>query len=229
MLDEAEAYAARDYPWVLSRGDRLSSADRSEAAATVARLTGLSEDYVERADLRIEHLHFFTELLRDRGLATGRLDARFTGPLAFGNAEQWDADPSMDAISGAYAAAFNHYVRTDLGYESDLAYRVMAPIYETWTFKEFEAKPVDVTVPLSRAMRANPHLRVRIEYGYYDLATPYGAAEDTVAHLRLPDGALDRIEHAYFETGHMPYVGAATRAEEAEGITDFVRRAAAPG
>ena len=39
-------------------------------------------------------------------------------------------------------------------------------------------------------MRVNPHLQVHIEYGYYDLATPYHAAEDMVAHLRLPDEAF---------------------------------------
>ena len=77
-------------------------------------------------------------------------------------------------------------------------------------------------------MRANPHLQVRIEYGYYDLATPYGAAGDMVAHLRLPDEAFARIEHAYFETGHMPYLGAASRDAEADGITAFVRRVAGP-
>ena len=79
LLTEAEAYAARDYPWVLSRGDRLTAAERAEAVATIARLSGLSEDYVDRADLRIEHLRFFTELLRDQRLVVGRLDSRFTG------------------------------------------------------------------------------------------------------------------------------------------------------
>ena len=59
---------------VLSRGDRLTSAERADAVATVARLTGLTEDYVDRAELRIEHLRFFTELLRDRRLVVGRLD-----------------------------------------------------------------------------------------------------------------------------------------------------------
>ena len=100
VLDEAEAYAARDYPWVLSRGARLSPSERRDAVATLARITGLSEDYVDRADLRIEHWRYFTELLRDQRLSVGRLDGRFTGPAASAIAEGMDADPSMDPIDG---------------------------------------------------------------------------------------------------------------------------------
>ena len=81
VLAEAEEYAARDYPWALSRGNRLTAAERAEHVGRLASLIGLSEGYVDRADLRVEHVRFFTELLREEGLAVGRLDARFTGPL----------------------------------------------------------------------------------------------------------------------------------------------------
>ncbi|WP_122262939.1 S10 family peptidase [Ornithinimicrobium cerasi] len=229
VLAEAEDYAASTYRWALGRGHRLTPEERYDVRARLAALTGLSEDYLERCDLRPEHWRFCTELLRDEGRTVGRIDGRITGLLHSGIAENMDADPSIDMIMGPYAAAIHHYLRGELRSELDLPYAVFSDAIEHWSYKEFEGRPVNVTDKLERVMRANPHLRVRIEYGYYDLATPYGAAEDTVAHLRLPDGALDRIEHAYFETGHMPYVGAATRAEEAEGITDFVRRAATPG
>ena len=152
--------------------------------ATVARLTGLSEAYVERADLRIEHVRFCTELLRDEGLAVGRIDGRFTGPLHFGNAEMWDADPSIDAIVGPYAAAMHHYLRAELDSDLDLPYEVFANQVKEWSYQEFEGRPINVSDKLERLMRANPHLRVRVEYGYYDLATPFAAA-DMVAHLRL--------------------------------------------
>lgn len=224
VLKEAEAYAARDYPWVLSRGSRLTASERAEAATTLGRLTGLSPAYVARADLRVEHIRFFTELLRDKGLAVGRLDSRFTGPLAAGNAETWDADPSMDAILGAYAATFNHYVRTELDYENDLAYVVASGLYETWDYKEFKAKPIDVTARLSRAMRANPHLGVHVSYGYYDGATPYHGAEDSFAHLDVPASLLDNIEHRYYEAGHMMYVHEPSRLQQSKDLAAFVTR-----
>lgn len=228
VLAEAEEFATTTYRWALGRGNRLTEEERRDVRATLARLTGLSEDYVERCDLRPEHWRFCTELLRDQGRTVGRIDGRITGVLHSGIAEGMDADPSIDLIMGPYAAAIHHYLRGELRSELDLPYAVFSDAIEHWSYKEFEGKPVNVTDKLERVMRANPHLQVRIEYGYYDLATPYGAAQDMVAHLKLPPAALERIEHAWFETGHMPYVGSATRAEEARGITDFVRRVVAP-
>ena len=225
VVAEAEAYAARDYPWALSRGSRLTAAERAEAVATLARLTGLSEDYVERADLRIEHWRFFGELLRDQRRTVGRLDARFTGPMASAIAEKMDADPSHDAIAGPYAAAFNHYVRDELGYVNDLHYEQISRRVQPWSFKDFEGRPVDVTGRLERAMRQNPHLCVHISYGYHDGATPYFAAEDVVAHLQIPDGLRSNIEHAHYEAGHMMYVHEPSRLAQSRDLAGFVQRA----
>jgi carboxypeptidase C (cathepsin A) len=223
VVTEAQEYAVDRYRWALGQGARLTAEERQGVVATVARMTGLSEAYVDRADLRIEHVRFCTELLRDRGLAVGRIDGRFTGPLHFGNAETWDADPSIDAIVGPYAAVMHHYLRAELGSDLDLPYEVFANQVKEWSYQEFEGRPINVSDKLERLMRANPHLRVRVEYGYYDLATPFGAAQDMVAHLRLTPEQRERIEHDWFETGHMPYLHAASRVREAEGIAAFVR------
>ena len=226
VLEEAEAYAARDYPWALARGSRLSADERAEVVQRLVALTGLSAAYVERSNLRVEHVRFLTELLRDRGLAVGRLDSRFTGPLRSGIAEQWDADPSFDAIMGPYAAAFNHYVRAELDYDQELAYVVASErAFKEWSFKEYEAKPIDVTAALSRAMRANPHLRVHVAYGYYDGATPYWAAEDSFAHLDVPAERLDNFEHHYYEAGHMMYVHEPSRLQQCADLRAFVQAA----
>jgi carboxypeptidase C (cathepsin A) len=224
VLKDAEEYAARDYPWVLSRGDRLTERERATAVRRIASLTGLSEEYVDRADLRIEHWRFFGELLRDRRRSVGRLDGRFTGPAASAIAENMDADPSLDAIIGPYAAAFNHYVRDELGYASDLPYEQMTSRVFPWSFKDFEGRPVDVTPQLERAMRQNPHLLVHVAYGYYDGATPHFAAEDVIAHLRLPDELRANIEHRYYEAGHMMYVHEPSRRRQSADLADFVTR-----
>lgn len=225
VLDEAEAFAARDYPYALARGHRLSTADRRSAVETTARLTGLSDEYVERADLRIEHWRYYGELLRDQGLTVGRIDSRFTGVAGSRIAEEMDADPSIDAILGPYTAAYQHYVRNELGYESDLAFKTMTSLYETWNYKEFEGRPVYVVDKLERAMRQNPHLKVHFAYGYYDGATPYYAAEDVVAHLNLPEPLRANVEHAYYEAGHMMYVHEPSRLQQSRDLAEFVTSA----
>lgn len=225
VLREAEEYCTRDYPLALAQGRRLRGAERAEHVARVASLTGLSPEWVDRADLRIEHIRYFTELLRDQGKVVGRLDSRFTGPAAAGNAERLDADPSHDAIAGPYAAAFNHHVRSDLGYESDLHYEQISQRVQPWSYAEFEGRSVDVTPQLARAMRANPHLRVHVAYGWYDGATPYFAAQEVLQHLAIPDELQANIEHKYYEGGHMMYVHEPSRVQQAADLADFVTAA----
>jgi carboxypeptidase C (cathepsin A) len=225
VLADAEEFAARDYPSALKRGSRLTRTEFDDVADRVAALAGLSPDYVRQANLRVEHQRFFAELLRDRGLAVGRIDGRFTGPLARGTAERNDADPSMDAISGPYAAAFNHYVRDDLGYASDLHYEQIADV-SPWSYSEFEGRPVDVSGRLARAMRRNPHLKVQVAYGWHDGATPYFAAQEVFAHLDVPADLQANISHVYYPAGHMMYVHEDTRVAQSADLAHFVRAAA---
>ena len=225
VIDEAEAYAAGDYPRVLARGHRLSVAERRAAVAKVARLTGLRREYVDRVNLRIEHVRYFTELLRDQGLSVGRLDARFTGPEPDGGREQFSADASYSHIQGPYTAAINQYVRDELGYENDLPYEILAgPVNETWSYKEFEGRAVSAVTDLGATMRANPHLRVHVACGYYDGATPHFAAEHVAAHLPIPAELRSNVEFAHYEAGHMMYVHEPSRQRQSADLADFIRR-----
>jgi carboxypeptidase C (cathepsin A) len=224
VLADAEAYAERDYPWALGRGSRLSAEDRAAAASRLAELTGLSADYLDRVNLRPEHIRFLTELLRDRRLVVGRIDGRFTGWDTDYGREMWSSDPSINAITGPYTAAFNHYVRSELGYSSDLPYEILTSRVRPWSYKEFENAYVFVLDKLAAAMRTNPHMRVHVDCGYHDLATPYFAAEHSLAHLAIPAELFENIEYSYYEAGHMMYVHEPSRLAQAEALAAFVRR-----
>jgi carboxypeptidase C (cathepsin A) len=224
VLDEAEEFAARDYPWALQRGIRLTPEERADAVSRLARLTGLSEDYVDRVNLRPEHVRFFTEVLRDQRKTVGRIDGRFTGWDADGANERMETDPSIDAIMGPYSAALNHYVRTELEYQSDLNYEVLTDRVRPWSYKEFEGEHVYVADKLALAMRTNPHMRVHVACGYHDGATPYYAAEHQFAHLAIPPELRDNIEFAYYEAGHMMYVHEPSRLAQSEQLAAFVNR-----
>ncbi|HXZ64593.1 MAG TPA: peptidase S10 [Streptosporangiaceae bacterium] len=222
VLTAAEAYAAGDYPQVLARGSRLPAADRAAAAERLAELTGLSADYLDRVNLRPEHVRFLTELLRDRRLVVGRIDGRFTGWDTDYGRESWSADPSMSAITGPYTAALNHYVRAELGYSSDLPYEILTDRVRPWSYAEFENQHVFVLDKLAAAMRTNPHMRVHVDCGYYDAATPYFAAEHAVAHLDIPPELAANVSYGYYEAGHMMYLHEPSRLVQAERLARFV-------
>lgn len=226
VLADAEDFAAKDLPWALSRGARLSTQDRADAVATLASLTGLTESYVDRVNLRIEHVRFFTELLRDRGLTVGRMDGRFTTWEPDGGREHMSDDPSISRVIGAYAASFNHYVRAELGYENDLPYELIhEDTFKAWSYSDFEGRSVSVVDSVSAAMRANPHLQVHVAFGHYDGATAYFAAEHVLAHLQIPEELRDNIDTAYYPAGHMMYVHEPTRVQQAKDLAKFVKKA----
>jgi carboxypeptidase C (cathepsin A) len=120
-------------------------------------------------------------------------------------------------------------VRAELGYASDLPFEHMTERVHPWSFKDFEGRPIDVTPRLERAMRTNPHLKVHVAYGYYDGATPPHAAEDVLAHLRIPEELRANIEHRYYEAGHMMYVHEPSRRQQSADLADFVTRACSEG
>ncbi|WP_020670342.1 S10 family peptidase [Amycolatopsis nigrescens] len=226
VLADAEEFASRELPWALQRGARLSAAERTQAVQTLASLTGLEESYVDKVDLRIEHVRFFTELLRDRGLVTGRMDGRFTTWEPDGGRELMSDDASISRIIGAYSAGFNHYVRTELDYANDLPYEILSmDVNQAWSYSDFEGRAVSAVASLSAAMRANQHLKVHVALGHYDGATPYFAADHVLAHLAIPEELRDNIESAYYPAGHMMYVHEPSRIQQGKDLGAFIRSA----
>lgn len=126
FLDEARKFARGEYANALMKGDTLSQAEKTDIVKKVARFTGLSEDYLDKANLRIRLFQLMQELQRYRGLTTGRLDARFAGPTYNLISEAADYDPQDTAISGAFVGAFNTYVREELKFGQDKKYKPAA-------------------------------------------------------------------------------------------------------
>ena len=217
---------ADEYRVVLHRGQALDPAARAAAARRIAAITGLSEDYVDRANLRLEHTRVYAELLRARRLVTGRLDTRFTGPADNYLHEQMPYDPLLNATVGPYTAALYHYLHAELESRNDAVYEVMTDKVDPWSYAEFEGRAVDVADKLAAALIANPHLAVFVAMGRYDGGVPVEAIRYSLDQMCIPADARERIETHVYPAGHMMYVHEPSRLALSEDLAAFVRRAA---
>ncbi len=224
-LAEVESFALGEYATALMQGNDLPASERQTIAAKLSRYTGLSAAYIERTNLRINIHRFTKELLRERGLTVGRLDTRFTGIDKDSAGETFEFDPSYAAIQGPYTATFNDYVRRDLTYENDLPYEILKPLYQSWRYDTFENQFVEVAETMRQAMSVNPHLKVLVANGYYDLATPYLATRYTFSHLGLDASLQNNVEMTYYEAGHMMYVHEPSLVQLKADIARFIETA----
>lgn len=215
FVAQARAFAIGPYATALARGSAIEPAEMDAVARQMSAFTGLSVEYIKRADLRVDLGHFMAELLRDQRRSVGRLDSRYTLSASDANNSGPDDDPAGTAMAGAYVASFQDYVANTLGYKTDMPYRVSAyglPGFD-WDWKhrvagrdgERQIAP-NTGMDLAFTMRTNPYLKVIALNGYYDMATPFFGTEYDVSHLGLAPELRRNIEFKYYQSGHMIYL-----------------------
>lgn len=220
FVAEAKAFAIGPYASALLKGNALSAAERAQILPQLSRFTGVSQTYLEHADLRLSPGRFYKELLRDRGLTIGRLDTRYTGKDYDNAGEEPDNDPSFYGIDGAYTAAMNHWVREGLKYSPERVYISIGGVRD-WDWNIGGPRGgegyLNVAPYIGRALRENSGLRVFAGQGYYDFATPFFGAEYSLTRTGMPtDG---RIQWHYYNAGHMMYV----RDEDLQKLSNDIR------
>ncbi|WP_338446418.1 peptidase S10 [Pelagerythrobacter marensis] len=223
FVEEARRFAIGPYAAFLLKGQNASASERAAVRAELARFTGLSEQYLEQADLRVTSGRFYKELLRDRGLTVGRLDSRYTG-IDYDNAgETPDNDPSFYGIDGGYAAAINHFMRDTIGYRTEREYVTIGNV-GPWDWRLPGGRDtnayLNVAPYLGKAMRENADMRILVAQGWYDFATPFFAAEYALTRTGFPQ---DRIEWRYYDSGHMMYVRDEDRRKLSDDVRAFIR------
>ena len=223
FVQAAREFATGPYLTALVKGNSLPAAEHDAIRRQLADFTGLSETYLENANLRVTPGRFYKELLRDRGLTIGRLDSRYTGVDYDKSGEEPDNDPSFYGIDGAYTAAINSYARADLNFRPERDYVTIGSV-GNWDWKIEERGRnayVNVAPYLSRAMRENSRLKVFVGQGYYDFATPFYAAEYS---MNRPGFLPGRVEFHYYQSGHMMYVRDADLSKLSADIREFIAR-----
>ncbi len=232
-LAEVERFAYEKYAPALLKGHAIPQAEKEAIAQQLARFTGTTADFWQRADLRVTHVQFLQELLRSRGLIAGRIDARFSGPSLNPLNDEMDYDPFFPAIGPAFTAGFREYLHSELKFDESDEYVVSGNLYKNWDWKhkqpgvsaeDYAQVPMTNTLPdLERALTMNPGLQLLVEQGRYDLATPVLALKYNLDHLRLTPEARRRIHVNYHDAGHMMYLNATAARRFRDDVVGFIR------
>ena len=207
VLTEAQQFAAGTYATSLGKGDSLTAQERQSLIDQVSRFTGIDRSVVDFNDARLEQGVFCRELLHNQKLTVGRLDSRFTGDdISRVRGEGRFFDPSMSAIRPPFTATFNNYVRTELGFKSDLEYYVLGGGVGEWDWGSAGEGFPDTSEALRLAFVKNPYMKLFVANGYYDLATPFFATQYTLDHMNLTPAQHQKISLGYYDAGHMMYI-----------------------
>jgi carboxypeptidase C (cathepsin A) len=226
IAQEAREFAIGPYASALLKGQDLPDAERAAVRARMAQLTGLSEEYIDRANLRVNAQRFYKELLRDRGLVIGRLDSRYVGRDYDNAGEYYDNDPSFYGIDAGYTAAVNQWAREGLGFETDRGYNSIGRqpgANWDWSLQGTgwgRNAYLNVAPFIGQAMRQNSQLRVFNAQGWYDFATPFFGAEYSLNRMGFPQ---ELITYKYYDAGHMMYVRDEDRVKLTADLREFIR------
>lgn len=205
-LEEVSAYAGGAYQQALFKGVTLTDEERNAVAGQIAAYTGLKSDFVLSCGLRIGIPDICGNLLKDKNLMVGRLDARYTGPITEGDIGSGDSDPSSNALSSAFGSAINHYLADELDYHTDLPYVTLSlDVNGRWTYG-LDNQTLDQKEDIYNAMSRNQYLKWWVLGGYYDLATPYYAAEWVYNHVLLDAETRENLTFTLYPSGHMIYM-----------------------
>ena len=234
LLNEVEQFAMGDYARALAAGSELSANERSAIAEKLHQYTGLPVEYILKADLRIDGGEFRQTLRGSEGMTTGRLDSRFSGPDLDPLAQRADYDPQSSALSSAYVSAFNEYARRELHYGDGKSFKPSIRTFGTWNFQHqlpgqnpipvSSRQGSNVMPDLANAMKINPNLKVQLNAGYFDLATPFYQGVYEMHHLPMPASLQANIEYKFYESGHMVYAKDTSLKMLHDNVAGFIRR-----
>jgi carboxypeptidase C (cathepsin A) len=234
LVAEVEHFALTEYAVALQQGSTLSNADRDAVAAKLHKYTGLPVDYIKKARLRITGGEFEKELQDGQDTTTGRIDTRFAGPAMDALEKNPDYDPFIASIGSAYVSAFNDYVRKELKFGDDRTFRAFAGVDGHWDMTHHPpgnnqpwGNSLNVMIDLATAMKYNPNLKVQLDAGYFDLATPFFQGVYEMQHLPMPDNLQTNIEYKFYQSGHMVYAQETSARALHDNVADFIRRTSA--
>ena len=224
ILPEAEEFAINELIPALAKGGFISTANKQKIANKMSYYTGLSEKVILQQNLDVPNHFFWKELLRNKtGQTIGRLDSRYLGVDKVETGIRPDYSAELTSWLHSFTPAINHYVRNNLGFNTDVKYNVFGDV------GEWDRTNDNTRDNLRQAMAQNPYLKVLTQSGYYDGATTYFSAKYSQWQIDPSGKMKDRIYFEGYRSGHMMYLRNVDLIKANEDLREFIINSSSNG
>jgi carboxypeptidase C (cathepsin A) len=203
VINTARRFMYEEYAPMMLQPNRYNMMEKFDLYQNLSSLIGLPLDTIRRYEGRIDEDIFTTEFFAVDRKVLGGVDSRYIGNVS-SIASEYREDPSYQDLRPAFYPAFMNYLQNELDTTKEFKYISFSPeAFAFWNWATFDS----LTVPnflqrLRRTLVDNPHLKVFIGSGYYDLRTPFAAMEYSIDHLELPLSYRKNFQIEYYPAGH---------------------------
>ncbi len=229
LLEKVRRFALTSYAQALREGVLLSRARRTALIEQLHQYTGLADSYIDRANLRIDSGEFAHELLGGSDATVGQADSRVAGPSLDPLSQRAGYDPQSAAVRSEYISAFNQYAREILHYGYGMTYKADIPVLGLWNFWHVlpsQDSPVqqwpNAMPDLANVMKFDPHLKIMVNEGYFDLETPFTEGWYEMHHLQIPETLEGNITYNVYSYGHLSNVDSPVLKNLHDQISAFI-------
>jgi len=220
-LKKSEELAFGDYALSLIQGDQFDKNKKEELLKELSRLTGLSENFLTKANVRVSPKQFRKELLRNEELVIGDLDGRFVLEDRNDLCDSAKRDPAKEAYFASFAEGINHYLRSELKCTNCNEYRIYVPLDDLWDWGGSIQRTLSVEDKLRESLLNNPNLRLFVAMGYYDMVTPFAANKYVFNHANLSESLKRNITFETYDAGHMMFIEKGSRERLQNDLLEF--------
>lgn len=223
LLLEVEQYTTNELLPVIAMGGFVDSQKKKDAAAKMARYSGLNESFILQNNLDVDMKAFWKELLRSKGFTIGRLDSRYLGIDRMDAGESPDYNAEITSWLHSFTPAINYYLREHLKFKTDIKYNMFGPVHP------WDRTNDNTGDNLRQAMAQNPYLNVMFQSGYFDGATTYFNSKYSMWNLD-PSGKLkERLSWKGYRSGHMMYLRNEDLIKANDDVREFIQKSASNG
>ena len=209
-LSSAEDFATGELSQLLLRNSGAKQETSISLYRKISEYIGMPLHLVAESEGRIPTTVFARQLLREEKKVCGLYDSSITVPDPYPDRLEFQGpDPTLYGTDRIFMGGINTQLRSVIGLETERNYQLASStVFKSWNidFEQHALKgSIGATDDLRYGMALNPHIKVLVANGYYDLVTPYFTSKRISGLMKLHADLVPNFTLHFYQGGHMFY------------------------